>query len=270
MNARATRVLSLVACVSLCAAGTAIAQVAGTGPVRTGYLGPAGLPDLTRVLPPPPEAGDSRDAADLAVFKETRKLEGTARWSLAQSDNNIGTAPLLNAFSCAMDLKIVPDDAPTLAKLLSQASFDAGVASNRAKDAFGRKRPYQRETGNVCLTPQQIQNLARSADYPSGHATAGWMAGRLLAELEPDRATEILWRARVYGESRVVCGVHHVTAVEAGRTSAEAVLAALHGSAAFRADLDAARQELQRLRESSQAKPATCDAERVALLPRPY
>jgi len=39
------------------------------------------------VLPPPPAEGDVRDAADLAVFRNTRRFEGTPRWRMAQRDN---------------------------------------------------------------------------------------------------------------------------------------------------------------------------------------
>ena len=95
------------------------------------------------------------------------------------------------------------------------------------------------------------------------------MAGRLLAEIAPDRAAEVLERARMFGESRVVCGVHHVTAVEAGRLTAESVLAALHGVAAFRADLEAAREEVSRLR-SNRPDPKVCSADAAALSERPY
>ena len=48
----------------------------------------------------------------------------------------------------------------------------------------------------------------------------------ILAELEPDRASDILVRARAYGESRVVCGVHNASAVEGGRIIAAAMVAA--------------------------------------------
>ena len=38
----------------------------------------------------------------------------------------------------------------------------------------------------------------------------------------------------------MVCGVHNMSAVESGRTNASALVAALHGSAEFRKDMDAA------------------------------
>ena len=237
---------------------------------RVGYLTPGSAPDILRVLPPPPAEGDVRDAADLAVFRSTRRFEGTPRWTMAQRDNVLGTPAILQAFSCALDAVIPAADAPTLVRLLSQSNVDAGAASTSGKNTWRRKRPFERETGAVCLATEEVDRLARnSPDYPSGHATAAWMAGRLLAEVAPDRATEILERARKFGESRVVCGVHHVTAVEAGRMTAEGVLAALHGVAAFRSDLEAAREEVSRLR-STKPDAQVCAADAAALAERPF
>ena len=93
----------------------------------------------------------------------------------------------------------------------------------------------------------------------------------ILAELAPDRATEILSRARSFGESRLICGVHNLSAVEAGRTNGSIVVAGLHGSAAFRADMDAARKEMAALRKSARAPGgATCAAEAELIAKSPY
>jgi acid phosphatase (class A) len=247
------------------------APATGAPPRRVGYLAPGTAPDILRVLAPPPAEGDSRDAADLAVFRSTRRLEGTPRWTMAQRDNTLGTPAVLEAFSCALDAVITPTEAPALVRLLAQSGFDAGVASTSGKNAWRRKRPFERTSGPVCLPADEVERLVRnSPDYPSGHATVAWMAGRLLAQVAPDRATEILERARTFGESRVVCGVHHVTAVEAGRMTAEGVLAALHGVPAFRADLELARDEVSRLRGKVKPPAPACSADAAALAERPY
>ncbi len=64
---------------------------------------------------------------------------------------------------------------------------------------------------------------------------------RLLVAMRPDAAAAV--NGREYGHSRVIRGAHSVRAVEAGRQVAAAIVAVLHGSPRFRADLDAARQE---------------------------
>ena len=88
---------------------------------------------------------------------------------------------------------------------------------------------------------------------------------------QADRATPILARARSFGESRLICGVHNMSAVEAGRTNGSIVVAGLHGSAAFRADMDAARKEIAALRKSAKAPDgAACAAEAELIGKSPY
>ena len=60
----------------------------------------------------------------------------------------------------------------------------------------------------------------------------------------------LLVRARAFGESRVVCGVHFVSDVEEGRTNGAALFAALMADPEFRTDLEAARVELAQLRQT--------------------
>jgi acid phosphatase (class A) len=67
-----------------------------------------------------------------------------------------------------------------------------------------------------------------------------------MAELVPSRADAILERGRDFGDSRVLCGYHYPSDIEAGRAIASGVIARLHGDAGFRRDLDAARGELAR------------------------
>ena len=113
--------------------------------------------------------------------------------------------------------------------------------------------------------------LALSPDYPSGHVTWGWTVGLILAELAPDRAEPILSRARAFGESRLVCGVHNLSAVEAGRTNGSIVVAALHGREDFRKDLEIARKEVAAARKAGPAPDtATCAAEAEIVAASPF
>jgi acid phosphatase (class A) len=136
------------------------------------------------------------------------------------------------------------------------------------KDFYKRKRPFLIDQGPICLP--RTEELMKSFDYPSGHTTMSRVVGLLLAEIAPDRAVDILARARAFGESRVVCGVHTASAVEAGRTAGSAVVAALHSSAAFEVALSAARVELTALRKKAAPSGASCAAEGATLGVRPY
>ena len=240
-----------------------------TAPRPSGYLGKAEMPDVSSIVPPAPAAGDNRFTADMAIFHSTRSLEGSPRWTLAQSDDNVSLAGLYQAFSCSLGTTITRDNAPKTNALITRANADAGSAANLLKQLYQHKRPFQVDAGNVCVSPQGRAALERNPDYPSGHTAASWEVGLVLSELAPDAATAILARARAFGQSRVVCGVHNASAVEAGWMTATSIFAAQNALPAFRADLETARPELAALRANS-PKPQGCALEQQALSKNPY
>jgi acid phosphatase (class A) len=228
----------------------------------TGYL--TGNPiDTYKILPPAPVAGTTRYEADRTIFLQTRKLQDSARWKMAQGDDN--SSAIMKDLACAVGVEITAKNAPTLASMVPRIGRDSGRLTNLPKDIYKRDRPFRIDEGPICIAKPD------SYDYPSGHNTWGWTIGLIMAELAPDRATEILLRARAFGESRLVCGVHNLSAVEAGRTNGSIVVAALHGEAAFRSDMDKARLEVAAARKAGPAPdPATCAAEAELIAKSPY
>jgi acid phosphatase (class A) len=238
-----------------------LAQNRAAGGGRGGYLPADQMPDTGRIALAAPVAGDARDTADRAIFRATRSFEGTPRWVMARSDDDTSTPSMLKAFSCAIGVSLDPQTAPRLTALMMRMSADNLSAATRVKNLYPqRKRPFLVESGPVCLA--NTTNLANNSDYPSAHTVYGWSWGLVLAELVPGRATDIMIRARAFGESRVVCGLHNASAIEAGRMIAGSVAAALHGNAAFRSDLEAARTEIAGLRAAEPLeKSPMCTAE---------
>jgi len=231
------------------------------GPKFTGYLAPGAL-DILKVLTPAPVEGDTRYETDRLVFKETRAWEGSARWQMASEDALASPADQLRHFSCSVGVEMNPANAPKIMNVAQRATRDSGYQMNLAKEHFQRKRPFWIDKGDICRPRAE---LGDTFDYPSGHATAGWTWALVLAQVAPDRASQILARGRAIGESRVVCGVHNASAVEGGRYVADAVMALTSSNAEFRADVDAARGELESLRKSG-AKPEPARCEREAAL----
>jgi acid phosphatase (class A) len=242
-------------------ASTTARDPASQGQQRSvGYLTPETTPDAAEIIPPAPKEGEPRNNADWAIFRATRSLESSDRWKLAQNDDSYKPEDLLKDFSCAAGAELTMKNAPTLAVILGRVGTDASNAALNAKNKYQRTRPFLHNPGNICIA--RSDGLVQSFDYPSGHASSSWVEGLVLAELAPDRATQILQRARGYGESRIVCGVHNWSAVESGRTNGAGVFAALHGSKEFMADMAKAREELDSARKSG-AKPdaAACTRE---------
>ncbi len=209
-----------------------------------GYLSADEVPDTFKVLPPAPSGSSPARAEDKAVYKQTRALQGSPRWTLAASDAVLNPFSILNAQSCALGVTLNANNAPTLVTLLTRSGRDASHIVNRAKDQFKQLRPFVAEGGPIC-TENARDSVAKSFSYPSGHATYAWAASLILAELAPDRAGPLMARARAFGESRVVCGVHWVSDVEEGRDNASILLAVLHANAQFSADLAEARLEVK-------------------------
>jgi len=248
---RVTVLAGVLALVLLAAPGAA-------AETQSGYLKPGDI-DVLAVLPAAPVPGDPRYDADRAIFQKTRALVGTPRWALATADAQYGREAMLHDFSCAAGVTLTLKNAPRLTALAEKAARDTERQTSIAKKTFRRLRPFLIDQGEVC---QSKDELAESYDYPSGHTTYGWTWATVLSDVLPERATAILARGRAYGESRIVCGAHNASAVEAGRLSATVTLEAVRNKAAYRRDLLAARAEMRALRRSAKAsKPASCKAE---------
>lgn len=233
------------------------AQRPATSAARGGYLDATTRPDATSIIPPAPVEGDDRNTTDWAIFRATRAIQknNPERWALAQNDDKLGAAALLADFSCSVGVELTEANSPTLRTIISRTSSDAGAAASRAKDIYKRTRPFLHNAGEICIDREG--GIARSYDYPSGHTSLGWAVGMALAQIDPANSQKILTRARAFGESRVVCGVHNWSAVEGGRTNAASVFAALQGVEAYQADVAKARTELAAARASGKAPEAS-------------
>jgi acid phosphatase (class A) len=218
-----------------------------------GYLPEAHVPDAAPLLGPPPLPGSGTARGDVDTFESTRALQGTPRWDLATRDAVFGASALLQDFSCALGVQLNPTNAPSLFRMLGRVVVDADTVEARAKKVFKRPRPFVDHDGAICVRKEPW--LAKSYSYPSGHSTFAWTSALILAEAVPDRATDILARARTYGESRVVCGVHYESDVQAGRIAASAAFSALQAEPEFRRDLQSVRAELAALRSSGGQAP---------------
>lgn len=221
------------------------------------------------VLPPAPQKGDASDERDRRIFRETRALQGTPRWEMASGDAQLGSAQMLHHFSCSLGIELTTEQAPRMVQILQKATRDAAQAMVKAKDFYKRQRPYMVDEGPICRPSRETDT---SYDYPSGHTTAGWSWGMVLAQIAPDHAVPILERARAIGDSRIICGVHNTSAVESARFLVSGALAVVMGTEAYQSDLKAAREELAMLRAQPHAtpQPQRCEVERklVEIQPR--
>lgn len=211
-----------------------------------GYLAAGAAPNAANFLPPPPAAGSLREQDDIARYRETRAMAGTSRWDQARGDNEIETPSAPRVFDEALGITFTPERMPTLTRLLGRMLGDLETIQTPAKRGYFRPRPFVTEPAETCFPPEPW--LTASGSYPSGHTALGWAWALVLAEMAPDRADAVLARGLAYGDSRMICGVHYASDVEAGRIVGAALVAALKADPAFQADFEVARGELARAR----------------------
>jgi len=226
-----------------------------------GYLKPAELPDSLALLPPPPAAASAALAADEDAYRSTRMLRDTPRWALAVKDAELGFPKAAETFSCVLSMAVSEAATPHLNMLLRRVRADASRASDKAKDHFKRRRPFAVHGEPNCTPREKLKDDA----YPSGHASIGWAWALALAEIAPDRVDAILARGLAFGQSRVVCGVHWKSDVEAGRVVGASVVSRLHADPVFTAQMAAARKEIEAARTAGLKSPLDCAAEAQAL-----
>ncbi len=165
-----------------------------------------------------------------------------ARVAQARADDSFDA---FSAFASVLGDGFAEANYPLTKGALERVLAPLGAAIGVAKARYDRERPFEVDSAvTTCI--EATDRIRASGSYPSGHAAFGWAWGLVLAELAPAHADAILGRAREYGDSRVVCGLHYPSDIEAGRTIAAAALARLHAEPEFRAALDAARGEFQR------------------------
>lgn len=231
--------------------------------VVAGYMPREGLVDSLALLPPPPSGGSEEHAADDVARQSVTTLRESARWKLAFRDSDYSSPKAVDAFACTLGITITQADTPHLNMLLRRSLVDAGLATYKAKTHYNRTRPFVAANDNTICSPLEEAALRKDGSYPSGHSAIGWAWGLILAEIAPDKANDLIQRGYDFGQSRVVCGVHWQSDVNAGRLVASAVIAQLHANPDFMAQLGAAKKEVAAARASAKAAP-DCTLEQQA------
>jgi acid phosphatase (class A) len=223
-------------CALLLTAAPALSHAQGKPAATSKFLQPGDL-DPALVLPPPPKDDDPAAVEGGAELHRIAAARTPERLAQAKADDELEdvraiAAPLGPAFS--------QDRFPATAKLFADLRNEDSVAAKQAKAYFKRERPFFYDKAlDVCDDAHD-----RANSYPSGHATMAWSAAAMLANLMPGNAQVILAHTTDYVESRLVCGVHYRSDLEAGHVLGTALVSRLMTKPAFAAEVEAARAEL--------------------------
>jgi acid phosphatase (class A) len=215
---------------------SAHAQTPATKPAVVHFLTAADYPP-DQLLPAPPKDGSPKALAELAEVHSLERARTPAELARARHDDETENATIFaEVIGSGFDLTKLP----ATAKLMSDIQAEDKAAAKAAKDHFLRNRPW--------IVDNSLQSCAKGdapqSSYPSGHSTLGYSLAVILARLEPAKAPAIMARAAEYADNRLVCGMHFRSDVVAGQALGTAVALKLLDVPAFRAEYDAAAQEL--------------------------
>ena len=247
-----------------------------------GYL-LASEADVVALLPPPPAADSAEQQADLrAVLEAQRAAHANGTTAHAVADVDASCARFSDALGDDLDAR---NNATLLAFLNEAAMEGASLAGAPKKywgrtrpyaysaqverlgdvapdwtpppdlDQWARRiesgSDAQAVTGQTpgserakAANKQASDYLAHSS-YPSGHATFATVCAIVLADMVPEKRTQLFARSRDFAHGRLVVGAHFPTDVEAGRILGTVAAQLLMQNASFQRDFARARASLR-------------------------
>jgi acid phosphatase (class A) len=207
--------------------------------------------DALALLPPPPAADSSRQRADLqAVLAAQRAATKAGTTARAVADAEVSCTRFAGALGEHLELS------PGMVALgfATRAALQASAVTAAPKHYWHRSRPYLtspavRRLADVAPGQKLAADYAQERDhgsYPSGHAAFGAACAILLADMLPERRTEIFARGHDYAAARVIVGAHYPSDVEAGVVVGTAAVAVMMTDPCFQEDFAAARSAMRR------------------------
>jgi acid phosphatase (class A) len=186
-----------------------------------------------RNFPKAPALGSAVDEDDLLI---------TLAAQAARTDDQKNEATTDQHYSITLITSVIDPDFetkyPATFGVLKDADTDASVIISMLKKENGRLRPYvQHPTLVIPLF------TVKDFSYPSGHASGSQLQARILGLLFPDRADDLLKRARQVADSRVIAGVHYASDTEAGENLGDLIFKQLEANPRFKRNLAAAAQK---------------------------
>ncbi|MEJ0087754.1 MAG: phosphatase PAP2 family protein [Pseudomonadota bacterium] len=177
----------------------------------------------------PPGASDSRQTrAELDELLALQAARTPATFEAARADRKKD----IRQFYGALGIDSSNDSSlDVLRDFVERVETDVSIYVRAAKLRFARQRPYVIESRLKPCTA----GLADDQSYPSGHASYGYVAALVLADMAPERRQALLARADDFAHQRMVCGVHYASDIAAGRLAAEWLVREFAKDADYRA-----------------------------------
>ncbi|AIT09741.1 hypothetical protein LO80_07030 [Candidatus Francisella endociliophora] len=227
-----------------------------------GFLPDNELPNSLEILPPPPiMVPIAGSKASHPAFAEDQKISqeifidktffngnkiSQSRLNQAVSDADTSVETFVNIFIDPLNIpneQAIKQVLINNQELIDKVTHDGKNSTNAAKDAYARERPYSFYDEAVCTGDPDPHH-----SYPSAHSTRGMVVAYTIADLLPSEyRAQILARGMDYGDSRVICGAHWRSDIQAGRVMANAVYSALKANNSFNQEFNKVKQQIDAL-----------------------
>ncbi len=194
------------------------------------------VPLLDLIVPPPAKdsAETKAELAEVATLMASAS-EDRKKQAIADDEENLAR------FIAGTSIKLDKDKVPLTTALIQRVIDTEDEVTSPAKKGFGRPRP---PTVDDRIKP--LIQLSKSGAYPSGHTTNGTAIAIVLAKMLPEKKDELMVRAKDYGWSRMIVGVHYRSDLDAGHASGALMAQALMLNADFQKEFEPAKAELRK------------------------
>lgn len=211
------------------------------------FLDDDARPNGINWLPTPPETTDGAFYNDFFYYQWGKTVREGETGDLALWYEG---AALYLVFGDCLDITLDPETTPEIIKLAEKAVTDAKRANTNVKDYYQRKRPFA-TFNEPSLKPETDEQEALTYSYPSGHSSRGWMFALALATVAPECTEALMLRAREFAMSRVICGHHWKSDIDASLMLTAGIFANVVVSEAYQQQLVKAREEYQQVKETA-------------------
>jgi acid phosphatase (class A) len=193
--------------------------------------------DLTKLLAPPPPQNSEQTKKELEEILQWQKMRTKVQIDSAIADQEADVFLFANVLGEKFNKKNLPMTTAFFQKAVENAK---GIL-DPSKDFWNRPRPYIFDSlVHPCV------DKPKNSSYPSGHSTIGNLFAILLANMVPEKNSEIFQRGWKFALNRVIGGVHYRSDIEGGRIAATVIAAALFKSNDFKTDFEKAKTELRK------------------------